>query len=161
MEELKKASLLLLRKEDSVLLAMKKRGFGAGRWNGVGGKPEAGETIDKTAIRECQEEILVTPKVIQHMATLDFHFPEAKSDWDQQVMVYTCTDWSGEPTETEEMKPVWYKIHEIPYDKMWKDDEYWLPKVLEGYFVRAAFTFDDNDNVVKHNIEVSEADKTL
>ena len=37
---------------------MKKRGFGANRWNGVGGKMEANDTtIEETAKRETQEEI--------------------------------------------------------------------------------------------------------
>ena len=32
-----------------VCLAMKKRGFGAGLWNGAGGKPKDGESIEKVA----------------------------------------------------------------------------------------------------------------
>ena len=35
---LKNVTLLLIRKDDEVLLAMKKRGHGAGKWNGTGGK---------------------------------------------------------------------------------------------------------------------------
>lgn len=54
-------TLLFLIKDDHVLLAMKKRGFGAGNWNGVGGKIEAGESIEQALVRECQEEIGVTP----------------------------------------------------------------------------------------------------
>lgn len=152
-QKLKQATLLFLIENDNVLLAMKKRGFGKGRWNGVGGKPDVGESISQTAIRECQEEIKVTPTGIKHVATLDFHFPKNKSDWDQQVIVYTCSEWDGEPVETEEMKPAWYKFSEIPYEKMWKDDRYWLPKVLEGSFVKASFTFDDNDDVVDYLIQ--------
>jgi len=54
-------TLLFLIKDDQILLAMKKRGFGAGRFNGVGGKVEPGETIEQALIRESQEEINVTP----------------------------------------------------------------------------------------------------
>ncbi len=57
----KKYSLLFLLREDEILLVMKKRGFGSGRWNGVGGKFESGETAEQATIRECQEEIGVTP----------------------------------------------------------------------------------------------------
>lgn len=35
---------------------MKKRGFGAGKYNGFGGKVEAGETILQAALREMEEE---------------------------------------------------------------------------------------------------------
>lgn len=40
------ATLCYLLKDDQVLLAMKKRGFGEGKWNGPGGKVEKGETGD-------------------------------------------------------------------------------------------------------------------
>lgn len=150
--ELRQVSLLFLINDDNILLALKKRGFGQGHLNGVGGKQDAGETIEQTAIRECQEEIEVTPTTIKHVATLDFYFPPDKSDWDMRAFVYFCDEWHGQPTETEEMKPVWYKKSDIPYDKMWGDDKYWLPIVLGGKFVKAKFTFDDNDNVADNTI---------
>ncbi|MFZ2125256.1 MAG: 8-oxo-dGTP diphosphatase [Candidatus Saccharimonadales bacterium] len=151
-DNLRQVSLLFLIKDDNILLAMKKRGFGAGRWNGVGGKPDIGEAIEQTAVRECQEEIGVTPLDLKHVATLDFHFPIDKSDFDMQAVVYSCSKWQGEPTETEEMQPAWYKFADIPYDKMWADDKYWLPTVLGGKFVTANFTFDDNDSVANYTV---------
>ena len=152
---LKQASLLFLLKNDEILLALKKRGFGAGKWNGVGGKPNTDETIEQTAIRECTEEILVTPKELKHVATLDFYFPNDKSDWNQQVVVYICTKWQGEPTETDEMSPKWYKISDIPYNKMWADDKHWLPEVLKGMQVKAKFEFDGKNGLVGQKIDIS------
>lgn len=40
-------TLCLLKKENSILLAMKKRGFGAGKYNGVGGKIEKMKLLNK------------------------------------------------------------------------------------------------------------------
>lgn len=120
----------------------------------MGGKPDAGETIEQTAIRECSEEITVTPKDLVHVATLDFYFPPDKSDWNQQVLVYLSSSWQGEPSETEEMKPQWFKVADVPYDQMWEDDKDWLPQVLDGKFVRATFHFDDNDSITKQQIDV-------
>ena len=54
---LREATIVLLLRNDEVLLAMKKRGFGEGKWNGVGGKPNAGESIEEVAVRETKEEI--------------------------------------------------------------------------------------------------------
>ncbi|HET8669978.1 MAG TPA: NUDIX domain-containing protein, partial [Candidatus Saccharimonadales bacterium] len=54
------------------LLAMKKRGFGINKWNGVGGKVDEDETIEQAAIRECQEEITVTPTTYR-MLECDIH----------------------------------------------------------------------------------------
>lgn len=126
---------------------MKKRGTGVGKWNGVGGKVGPGETIEMAAIRECQEEIGVTPKKLEKVGLIDFQIPS--QDFHNVAHVYFCWDWEGEPTESEEMRPVWYARDSIPYDQMWSDDRLWLPKVLAGEKIAAAFLFDDNELVVE------------
>ncbi|HAM37373.1 TPA: hypothetical protein DCP42_01480, partial [Patescibacteria group bacterium] len=65
---LRQSTLCFLIRDDEILLAMKKRGFGKDRWNGVGGKPDGEETILETAIRETQEEIEVTPNDMEVVA---------------------------------------------------------------------------------------------
>ncbi|HET7320420.1 MAG TPA: 8-oxo-dGTP diphosphatase [Candidatus Saccharimonadales bacterium] len=147
------ASLLFLLREGEILLGMKKRGFGAGRWNGVGGKPEPGESIEQTAVRECQEEIGVTPSSLQHVASLKFILHESSAVSELYVEAYVAREWKGEPTETEEMAPKWFKLRDIPYKDMWADDIFWLPEVLAGKFVTATFYFDQNDQVIKQQIK--------
>jgi hypothetical protein len=83
-------------------------------------------------------------------------FPGDKSDWNQQVIVYFCDTWQGEPTETEEMKPKWYDLTSIPYDSMWQDDKYWLPEAIAGKFVEAEFHFDDSDGVLKQQVNTKQ-----
>ncbi|MGH7234133.1 MAG: NUDIX domain-containing protein, partial [Candidatus Saccharimonadales bacterium] len=83
---MQRATLLLLLENDRILLAMKRRGFGVGKWNGVGGKLNQGETIEQAAKRECFEEIQVKPKEITEVAILNFYFPDSKKDWNQQVV---------------------------------------------------------------------------
>lgn len=145
-------TLLFLLKDNQILLAMKKRGFGAGKWNGVGGKIEADETIEQALIRECQEEIGVTPTEWKQVAELDF-VQDVKSDpWHMYVHAYISESWEGEPAESEEMRPEWFAIDAIPYEKMWDDDIYWLPKVLDGQLIYGEFTFDENDKMLSHNI---------
>ncbi|MGH7195442.1 MAG: 8-oxo-dGTP diphosphatase [Candidatus Saccharimonadales bacterium] len=142
---MKICTLLLLRKDDEILLAMKKRGFGVGRWNGVGGKIEADETIEQALVRECQEEISVTPTELNKVAIHDFKFPNGAND--MQVHTYFCDNWQGEPVESQEMAPEWFKISEIPYNEMWQDDIIWLPLVLLGKSLKTEFSFDNNDNI--------------
>ena len=81
------STLCILVKEDKVLLAMKKRGFGKGRWNGAGGKQKGKETIEEAATRETKEEIGVDVGSLQKVATLDFYFSE-NSEWNQRVTVF-------------------------------------------------------------------------
>jgi mutator protein MutT len=145
--KVKQATLLFLRDDTRILLAMKKRGYGIGRWNGVGGKLHKGETITEAAVRECQEEIGVTPVVIKETAILNFHSTKA-----QQVTVFMCEKWQGEPCETEEMAPKWFSVGSLPYSKMWPDDPHWLPRVINGTYVTADFYFDDEDNLLKYEV---------
>ena len=101
----KNCTLLFLLKDDQILLAMKKRGFGADRYNGIGGKIDPGETVEQALIRECQEEIEVTPTKFHKVAEHDFTQTENDSPWRMYVHAYLCTEWEGEPKETEEMAP--------------------------------------------------------
>lgn len=140
-------TLLFLLKDDEILLAMKKRGFGAGRWNGVGGKLDPGETVEQALVRECQEEINVTPLEYYKVAELDFYGGSTEEAWNMYVYAYFCTSWEGEPVETEEMAPKWYKISDIPFHDMWQDDQHWLPRALAGQYLTGKFTFDESDNL--------------
>ena len=151
---MQQCTLLFLRKDDQILLAMKKRGFGANLWNGVGGKVNSNETLHEALIRECQEEIGVTPIDFAQIATHDFINDAATEPWKQQVHVFFCDTWDGEPTESEEMAPQWYNVAEIPYDTMWQDDQMWLPLALKGRKIRSTFSFDQNDDILSASISM-------
>lgn len=144
---MKQTTLCLLVKDDEILLAMKKRGFGAGKWNGYGGKPEAGESLEAATIRETKEEVGVeiAPTDLEKVARLKFYF-KTKKEWDQEVNIFLARKWTGEPLETEEMKPQWFKFKDIPYDQMWPDDKFWLPKVLDGHKLEGEFYFNDDNS---------------
>ncbi|HUV71436.1 MAG TPA: 8-oxo-dGTP diphosphatase [Clostridia bacterium] len=158
-DSLRKATLCFLIRGDEVLLAMKKRGFGAGRWNGTGGKPNAGETIEKAAIREAREEVGVTPLSLRKVASLKFNFPH-QPDFNQQVEVFLVESWKGEPQETEEMTPKWFNKNDFPFDSMWPGDRFWLPKVLGGVKLEAEFTFGKGDKVLDYKLaEVGELEE--
>lgn len=130
---MKTLTLCVLMKEGSVLLAMKKRGFGAGRWNGYGGKLEGDETPEEGVVREIKEEsgTDVEAADLEKLGSIDFYFPD-KPDWNQNVIVYRTFVWKGEPIETEEMKPEWFSFENIPYTDMWPGDDEWLPYLLRG-----------------------------
>lgn len=151
--------LFLVKKERNVItnicLAMKKRGFGVNRWNGYGGKLDENESVLDAVIRETQEEIMVIPTNFYKVAEIAFSFPN-KSDWNQFCHVYFCTEWDGQPAETEEMKPKWFSVSEIPFKEMWPDDVFWLPKVLEGFLIQANFSFGENDAILAQEIKVVE-----
>lgn len=143
-------TLTLIQKNNQLLLGLKKRGFGMGKWNGFGGKVEAGETILEAAAREVFEECNLIPKNLEEVALINFSWQNKKQDL--EVHIFKCTEFSGEAEESEEMKPVWFSLDKIPYAKMWDDDNYWLPLFLANKKFIAEFIFADNDKVVKHQI---------
>jgi len=151
-------TLLFLIKDDEILLAMKKRGFGVGRFNGVGGKPNNKEGLLETAIRETKEEIGVEPLSFTKVADLKFYFPH-KPLWHRHVHTYFCTAWSGKPLESEEMKPRWFKKNELPFNRMWTDDSLWLPHALQGKLVDGAFIFSENEQVLDYRIKFKTSGK--
>ena len=128
--------------DSRILLGMKKRGFGAGRWNGFGGKVNGDETIEEAAQREYEEESGLHPKALSHRGVLHFIFegdPIAL-----EVHVFSVQSYDGEPRETKEMAPQWFIHDEIPYDSMWPDDEYWLPLLLKNKQFVGEFVFSEH-----------------
>lgn len=132
----------------TILMGMKKRGFGVGRYNGFGGKIEPGEDILKAAIREMKEECGLegNPKFMRFMGVLSFL---STIDTDATVYLFICDDFEGEIKSTDEMSVKWFPEDEIPYDMMWPDDIHWLPYVLDGKEVTGMFAFRDGD-VIDH-----------
>ena len=137
-------------KDNRVLLAMKKRGFGEGWWNGAGGKIKDGETPLEAILREMQEEVGIVPHDPVHHGTLHFSFEDGTPDW--EVRVFRAEEFDGDPSESEEMRPAWFNFEDIPYDSMWKDDPHWLPLLLDGKRFEGKFTFRDNDTLLSHEV---------
>ena len=92
------------RTNNRILLAMKKRGFGVGKFNGYGGKVKEGESVAQAMIRELKEEsgLDVTNENLIKVCEFDFYFPH-KPEFNQTVHVFLVEKYSGEPVETEEM----------------------------------------------------------
>lgn len=134
-------TIVLVLKEEKVLLGLKKRGFGEGRWNGFGGKVEGGETILEAAKRELREEAGIEAGELDKVGLLDFSF-ESDTELKLKVHVFVTSSYTGEISESEEMRPQWFDYTDIPYDEMWPDDAFWLPLVLEGKLIEGSFHFD-------------------
>ncbi|MFB6081908.1 MAG: 8-oxo-dGTP diphosphatase [Halanaeroarchaeum sp.] len=122
-----------------VLLIEKKRGVGAGFYNGPGGKVEPGETPREAAKREVREEIGTPVPSVDKRGVLEFVFGDEHF---MTAHVYRAPAPTGEPVETAEARPEWFALDAVPYDEMWEDDRHWLPHVLEGHSVRGWFRFD-------------------
>lgn len=143
-------TLCIIHQHPKVLLGMKKRGFGEGRWNGFGGKVSEGETIEDAARREIQEEAGIKIKDIKKSGIIEFEFkgnPEIL-----EVHIFKSEDFSGEPKESEEMKPQWFHADEIPFEKMWPDDIFWMPLFLSGKKFKGKFLFGESGAILEKEL---------
>jgi len=135
-----------------ILLGMKKRGFGIGKWNGFGGKLEPNETVEAAARRELHEESGLVCNSLTKVAKLRFNMATSIMLVDTYIGHFnTC---SGTVIESEEMRPCWFAESEIPYGETWPDDKFWLPLVLSGKKVIGNFEYASNDHTILHyNVE--------
>jgi len=139
----------LINSQNQVLLIMKKKGFGQGHWNGPGGKVKEGESLEQAAIREVMEETGYQPINPLNLGFIEFIWPH-KPENNQRCQIFLAKEFEGELIESEESFPQWWEIAKIPYNQMWPDDIYWLPKALAGQEIKYRFFFDENNNYLKH-----------
>ncbi len=145
-----RATLCFVLEGDRVLLIRKKRGLGAGKVNAPGGRIDPGETPAQTAVREVQEELLVTPIGVEERGQLSFQFVDGLR---LHVHVFLARAHTGEAAETDEAIPLWTPLQALPYDEMWADDRVWLPVMLAGhrFALRAVF---EGDTMLSHDLEL-------
>lgn len=137
-----RATLLFVVRDGRILLIHKKRGIGAGKINGPGGKIDPGETPIEAAIREVREEVGVVASGVAPAGELWFDFLDGTAI---HCTVFIADDYEGEPVETDEAVPLWFDVDDIPFERMWADDELWFPHLLAGRRFEGRAIFDDED----------------
>jgi len=152
-------TLVLLRDKASgdVLLGMKKRGFGMGKWNGFGGKVQEGESVRECARRETKEEcgLEVSDADLHSAGRLFFHFVDDPPTL--EVHVFTADSFRGQIAESDEMRPRWFPKDQIPFDQMWKDDRLWFPLFFQNKLFKGDFTFQGHETILKYTLDEVES----
>ena len=134
------ATLCFVIRRGEILLIRKKRGLGAGKINGPGGKLEPGESALECAVRETQEELGVTPVDVELAVRRGFGLVEVAR---------------GEPIETDEAIPRWTGVDEVPYHEMWADDVLWFPHLFAHRQFAGRFLFDsETDAMLGHAFDL-------
>lgn len=147
------ATLTFIVRDGRVLLIRKKRGFGEGKVNGVGGKLEGSESPEEAAAREVLEEVGVRVRGLRWAGVLYFYSGGSEPDW--VVHVYTVSEFEGTPVETAEALPTWAPLDKLPLGEMWEDDRYWLPYVLASRRVEGHFYYDEGyTRIVRYVLKV-------
>ena len=147
-------TLLIVVQDNKILLAKKLRGFGIGKYNGVGGKVEQGETVEEAMLRETFEEIGIVPTEYKMLGIVDFDEIVKGERNNVKMHVFKATAYQGQPITSDEMQPEWFDIDNIPYSKMFKDDYHWLPLLLEDKTFSGKFVYDKDFNLIEYNLDV-------
>jgi 8-oxo-dGTP diphosphatase len=110
----------------------------AGKWNGLGGKLEAGESPEECVRREVREESgleIRTPRLHGVLTFAGFK----GDDW--YVFVYTVDDFRGELSENEEGFLRWVPDAELEALALWPSDHIFFTWLREGRFFSAKFVY--------------------
>ncbi len=149
-----KATVVLIIKNSKILLALKGRKIGKGKWNGYGGKQkEIDATIRDTAVRELFEEsgkgISVRKEDLIPCALIDFFlFKNDSTIADFSVVFYTAETFTGTAVTTAEMrKPTWFPVNELP-NNMRPADHTFFSKIIAGETFKGTVRFTKNGKSV-------------
>lgn len=150
---MKLATICLCLMENEVLLGIKKKGFGVGKWNGYGGKVRKSDLkISSAARRELREEskLRVRRNSLKQFALIQFFFAQ-KPAFECHVFVVKSKDLIGKPGETREMKNhTWFPFDKVFYDEMWPADRLWMPLVFSGKKIKGRVDFNAEGNSVEN-----------
>ena len=150
-KDLKIMTEALAVKSGKILLGRrKKNGFGQGKWLGLGGKVEHGESIEQAMVRECEEEANIKVTDFVKRGVLTFYYT---NDPNMEVHYYEIISYTGDPSDSDEMEVSWIDLKTIPYEKMWPNDRYWLPMFLKQEYFEGEFWFDEEYDITKHEIK--------
>lgn len=130
----------------------KDKDYHKGKWNGLGGKFEAGESPEACLLREVVEESGLTLKVWDYEGVITFPNFDGKDDW--YTFIYTANSFEGELRESEEGSLSWIPLKEMTELNLWDGDRIFLDWIFnkkehfsavfqyeEGKYVRHEVTF--------------------
>ena len=121
--------------------------------NGPGGKIDEGETAQKAIVREVIEETALQLDEFEARGYIELLLPAPKP-MVLKVDIFTAHSFSGEP-DAREGRLSWHDRESLPFERMWPDQRYWLPAVLDGYSVSARIQYATESLVIsKMNIQI-------
>ncbi len=141
---MKLATLCYVRKNNHTLMihrVKKENDFHEGKWNGLGGKFELGESPEECVIREVKEEAgleIINPKM---HGFITFPMFDGKDDW--YVFLFTANEFKGELIDSSEGRLAWIEDEKLLDLNLWDGDRIFIPWLFENKFFSAKFNYKD------------------
>ena len=143
---LKLATLVYVRRPGQTLMLhrVKKAGdIHRGKWNGLGGKFEPGESPEACAIREVREEADLTIRNPELRGLLTF--PQFRPDEDWYAFVFVTRDFSGALIDAPEGELAWIDDERLLDLPLWPGDRVFIPWLDQERFFSGRFFYENGD----------------
>lgn len=145
-------TLCYIKKDDKTLMlhrVKKQNDIHEGKWNGLGGHIEKGETPEECIIREVYEESNLTIKnpLLRGILT----FPLFDDFEDEYTFLFTATDFKGEIIDSPEGNLEWIEDSKVLDLNLWEGDKEFLKWLEDGRFFSGKLSY-KNGNLVEHNV---------
>jgi 8-oxo-dGTP diphosphatase len=127
----------------------KERDIHEGKWNGLGGKLEPGESPEACATREVREESGLEIKNPRYGGLLIFAGFKGE-DW--YVWVYSADEFSGELIDSNEGNLKWIADGELRSLALWPSDHLFLDWLDAGKLFSARFEYNELDEMLAHEV---------
>ncbi len=138
------ATLCYVMQNDKTLMIhriKKKNDMHKGKWNGLGGKFESGETPEECVIREVKEEsglLIRNPKL---HGFITFPLFDGKKDW--YVFIFTAKEFEGHLIESNEGILEWIPNNKLLELNLWEGDKIFIPWLFQDKFFSARFVYEN------------------
>ncbi|MBN1299839.1 MAG: 8-oxo-dGTP diphosphatase [Melioribacteraceae bacterium] len=141
---MKLATLCYVQHEGKTLMLYrnkKENDYHEGKWNGLGGKFDPGESPEECAVREVLEEsgLFVTNPVMKGFIT--FPLFDGKDDW--YVFVFVFKGFTGQLIDSPEGKLEWIPDDKLTEINLWEGDKQFIPWLFDDRFFSAKFNYKD------------------
>ncbi len=144
----KLATLCYVRKDGRTLMlhrVKKTNDIHEGKWNGLGGKFEPGESPEDCARREIREESGLIATGLELKGFISF--PEFARGEDWYVFVFVVPEFEGELIESPEGELAWIPDGELSSLNLWEGDRVFLPWLERPGFFSAKFRYQQGEYV--------------
>jgi 8-oxo-dGTP diphosphatase len=149
---MKLATLCYVQKDNKTLMLFRNKkanDYHQGKWNGLGGKFEQGESPEDCAIREIKEESGLIVKNLTMKGFITFPMFDEKEDW--HVFLFVVDEFEGELIESPEGKLEWVPNDKLLELNLWEGDKIFIPWLFQNRFFSAKFIY-KKGKFIKHEV---------
>ncbi len=149
---MKLATLCYIINDDKTLMLYrnkKENDYHEGKWNGLGGKFEPGETPEECAIREVFEESGLVVSNPDMKGIITFPMFDGKDDW--YVFMFVFKNFKGELIDSPEGKLEWIPNDKLTELNLWEGDQIFIPWLFKDRCFSAKFVY-ENGEYISHEV---------